>query len=107
MGTSIGERFGIYFLLITATQPEILKKEDVICLTDTEKFMIADDFNRVKLFIEKKKKTIEEFAENFCNSFNDENCLIIINTKRKVNNFFIKFKLSIVGDLVSFNKSPF
>jgi len=78
----LGEKFGIYFLLITATQPEILKKDNIIQLTDPDKYMTDVIFNRVKLVLDEKKCAVEEFAVKFCDSFDDRNCLLVMNTKR-------------------------
>jgi CRISPR-associated endonuclease/helicase Cas3 len=77
----LGERFGIYFLLITATQPEILENDTVIKLIDSNKYMTSDIFNRVKLYTETKEMKIEDFAKKFCYTFSDENCLLVMNTK--------------------------
>lgn len=80
----LGKRFNIYFLLITATQPEILdqKKSEPISVVQSETYMKAPLFNRVKLTFQKKEQTLEEFAEDFCKSFSDDNCLIVMNTKK-------------------------
>jgi CRISPR-associated endonuclease/helicase Cas3 len=80
----LGKRFNIYFLLITATQPEILdqEKSEPISVVQSETYMKAPLFNRVKLTFQKKEQTLEEFAENFCKSFSDDNCLVVMNTKK-------------------------
>jgi len=78
----LGERFGIYILLITATQPEILEKENIVNLIDSDKFMKSNSFNRVKLHIETKEKNLEEFTKNFYSTFDSENCLLVMNTKK-------------------------
>ncbi len=80
----LGKRFNIYFLLITATQPEILdhKKSEPLSLIQSDKYMKAPLFNRVKLTVQKKEQTLEEFAEDFCESFTGDNCLIVMNTKK-------------------------
>jgi CRISPR-associated endonuclease/helicase Cas3 len=80
----LGKRFNIYFLLITATQPEILdqKKSKPLSVVQSETYMKAPLFNRVKLTLQKKEQTLEEFGEDFCESFSDVNCLIVMNTKK-------------------------
>jgi len=80
----LGKRFNIYFLLITATQPEILdqKKSEPLSVVQSETYMKAQLFNRVKLTLQKKEQTLEEFGEDFCESFSDNNCLIVMNTKK-------------------------
>ena len=86
----LGERFGIYFLLITATQPEVLEKENIVNLVNSDKFMKSDSFNRVKLHIETEETNLEEFAEKFCNTFDSKNCLLVMNTKSYAKKLFEK-----------------
>ncbi len=80
----LGKRFNIYFLLITATQPEILDliKSEPLSLVQIGNYMKAPLFNRVKLIVQKKEQTLKEFAEGFCESFSENNCLIVMNTKK-------------------------
>jgi len=78
----LGERFNIYFLLITATQPNILDKRTAISLVDSEKYMTSELFNRVKLNIDNKKKDFDTFLTEFRDYFNGDNCLLVMNTKR-------------------------
>jgi len=95
----LGKRFGIYFLLITATQPEILEKENIVNLVDSDRFMKSDSFNRVKLHIDTKETNLEEFGEKFCSTFDSENCLLVMNTKKfarelyeKIDEHFTEYK---------------
>ena len=80
----LGKRFNIYFLLITATQPEILdlKRSEPLPLVQIGNYMKDPLFNRVKLIVQKKEQTLKEFAEGFCESFSENNCLIVMNTKK-------------------------
>lgn len=80
----LGKRFNIYFLLITATQPEIFdqKKCEPVSAVQSETYMKSPLFNRVKLTREKKEQTLGEFTESFCESFSGDNCLIVMNTKK-------------------------
>jgi len=79
----LGECFDCYFLLITATQPEIFKKEDgAVEIINDEDFMQEEIFNRVKLNIYQDTKTIQEFAKGFINEFKGNNALIVMNTKK-------------------------
>jgi len=78
----LGDRFGIYFLLITATQPEILENDNIVNLVDSDKFMKSDCFNRVKLHIETKETNLAVFAQKFCSTFDSDNCLLVMNTKK-------------------------
>jgi len=80
----LGNRFNIYFLLLTATQPEILdeKKSNPLAVVKSETYMKDSLFNRVKLTVQKKEQTLEEFAEDFCETFSGDNCLIVMNTKK-------------------------
>ncbi len=80
----LGKHFNIYFLMITATQPEILdlKKSEPLSLVQSGNYMKSPLFNRVKLIVQKKEQTLKEFAEDFCESFLENNCLIVMNTKK-------------------------
>jgi CRISPR-associated endonuclease/helicase Cas3 len=80
----LGKRFNIYFLLITATQPEIVdqEKSEPLSVVQAETYMKAPLFNRVKLTLQKKEQTLEEFAEDFYKFFSGVNCLIVMNTKK-------------------------
>ncbi|MBU1875288.1 CRISPR-associated helicase Cas3', partial [bacterium] len=78
----LGERFNIYFLLITATQPNILDKRTTVSLVDSAKYMTAALFNRVKLSINTKEKDQDTFLAEFRDNFNGDNCLLVMNTKR-------------------------
>jgi len=89
-----GKRFNTYFLLITATQPEILdiKKSGSIELIDSEQYMKHSLFNRVDLQIIKKGQFIEKFIQDFCHTFSDQNCLIVLNTKKSAIKIFNELK---------------
>jgi CRISPR-associated endonuclease/helicase Cas3 len=79
----LGERFHTYFLLTTATQPEIfdLEKSKPIPLVNSAFYNNHHLFNRVKLGVEKQPRTLTEFKQRFCQEFTGENCLIVLNTK--------------------------
>jgi CRISPR-associated endonuclease/helicase Cas3 len=79
----LGERFHTYFLLTTATQPEIfdLEKSKPISLVDSAFYTNHHLFNRVILEVEKQPQTLTEFKQRFCREFSGENCLIVLNTK--------------------------
>jgi CRISPR-associated endonuclease/helicase Cas3 len=79
----LGHRFNIYFLLATATQPEIFdaKKHAPAALVNSTFFMEHSIFNRIKLFIETTPQTLQTFSDTFCDQFQGENCLIVTNTK--------------------------
>lgn len=78
----IGKRFNTYFVLVTATQPVIFDKNEIISVVDHEKYMTSSVFNRVRLTIKPDISTLEEFGDHFVNSFKGQNCLIVMNTKR-------------------------
>jgi len=84
----LGKKFGIYFLLVTATQPEILKKDEVVELVDSKSYMTHNVFNRVRLSLNKEKRNVEDFAADFCKNFNDKNCLLVMNTKQKAKDLY-------------------
>ncbi len=79
----LGKRFHTYFLLTTATQPEIfdIEKSKPIPLVDSAFYTDHPLFNRVKLQIEKQPQTLGDFKQRFCREFTGENCLIVLNTK--------------------------
>jgi CRISPR-associated endonuclease/helicase Cas3 len=78
----IGKRFNTYFVLVTATQPVIFDKNEIVSVVDYEKYMTAAVFNRVRLTIKPGISTLEEFRDHFINSFQGRNCLIVMNTKK-------------------------
>lgn len=80
----IGTRFNIYFLLITATQPEILDQEKSVpvSLVQSDFYMKDPSFNRIKLWVDNEEQTLEKFGEKFCQNFSGDNCLIVLNTKK-------------------------
>ena len=79
----LGTRFHTYFLLTTATQPEIfdIEKSKPLSLVDSSFYTNHHLFNRVKLEIEKQPQTLGDFKQRFCREFTGENCLIVLNTK--------------------------
>jgi len=91
----LGQRFKTYFLLITATQPNIYEKTDeVIELVDSQKYMTAEVFNRVKLNLLPESFNIDSFAQYFENNFTTTNCLIVLNTVKSAISFYEKIKHS-------------
>jgi CRISPR-associated endonuclease/helicase Cas3 len=46
------------------------------------RYMESDVFNRIRLTIRKEPQTLERFKEEFCAEFTDENCLVVLNTKK-------------------------
>ncbi|MCX6580070.1 MAG: CRISPR-associated helicase Cas3' [Candidatus Aminicenantes bacterium] len=86
----LGERFHTYFLLTTATQPEIfdLERSKPISLVDSAGYTGHSLFNRVKLIIEKQPQDLGTFKERFCREFNGDNCLIVFNTKGAAEEMF-------------------
>lgn len=95
----LGNRFNIYFLLATATQPEILdiKKHRLVPLVNSSFYMEHSIFNRVKLFIEPTPQTLQSFSETFCDQFQGENCLIVTNTKSSAVELFKSIKKNKTG----------
>lgn len=78
----LGSCFNVYFLQITATQPEILNPDDVIEIIDSDYYMKHDLFNRVSLKIKSNPQNTDDFATSFCCDFKENNCLVVVNTKR-------------------------
>jgi len=90
----LGNRFNIYFLLATATQPEIFdtKKHQSAALVNNTFYMEHSIFNRIKLFVETTPQTLQTFSDTFCDQFQGENCLIVTNTKSAAVELFKSIK---------------
>ena len=76
----LGEKFNIYFLLITATQPEIL--ENPIEVVNSSKYMTNELFNRVSMSCNREYSEPKDFYLTFPEIFNSDNCLIVFNTRK-------------------------
>lgn len=74
--------FKIYILQVTATQPNIINNNRVIELADPDTFMKDKVFDRVAMKYYKNPTNLEEFFERFCSSFTEDNCLIVLNTRK-------------------------
>ncbi|MEA1987244.1 MAG: hypothetical protein U9N76_07130, partial [Candidatus Marinimicrobia bacterium] len=88
----LGNVFNTYFLQITATQPNMFDKTNLIEIVNSDYYMKNDVFNRVKLNINSKHQELEDFANKFCDSFSDDNCLLVMNTKKFATNLFYKIQ---------------
>ena len=80
--TIFARRFNTYFLLMTATQPEILSDEIAIDLVNPEPFMRNSIFNRVKMETNLKITNSDKFLKNFTTNFKERNALLVVNTKK-------------------------
>lgn len=90
----LGKRFKTYFLLITATQPNIYEKNcEIVELVQSESYMKADVFNRVSLALLPNCFDIESFTQYFEKNFNDSNCLLVLNTVKSAIAVYEKIKL--------------
>ncbi|MCP4153976.1 MAG: CRISPR-associated helicase Cas3' [bacterium] len=80
----LGKRFNIYFLLTTATQPQIFHREKSapVALVESSRYMAHRQFNRVKLHVEDRVRTLQDFKNEFCATFSGDNCLLVMNTKK-------------------------
>jgi CRISPR-associated endonuclease/helicase Cas3 len=94
-----GKRLNTYFLLITATQPEILdtQKSGTIELVNRDFYMKHPLFNRVVLQFIKNGISIETFTQDFCQSPSFQNCLIVLNTKKSAIKMYHALKENIDG----------
>jgi len=82
---SLGEKFNIYFILISATQPLIFTpNEDIVELVpDYKKYF--NFFNRTKLIINKEKISFDEFKTilaTYIENNPQKDILTIVNTKK-------------------------
>lgn len=87
IGTALekfAEIFNVYFLQLTATQPNIFGSEVNNHIITAEMFMQNDVFNRVKIDFKRDLTNIDKFIEFFDKDFYDNNCLIVVNTKKNV-----------------------
>lgn len=87
----LGEKFNIYFILISATQPLIFTPgEDIIELVpDYKKYFHF--FNRTKLIIEKEKISFDKFKITLAEYIEDnrqKDILVIVNTKNAARETF-------------------
>ncbi len=78
----LAKRFKTHTLLLTATQPEMIKGEDVISLVDDEKYAKDNIFDRVNLEVidNLKEKSLDEFVDYLKENFNSRSGLIVCNT---------------------------
>jgi len=87
----LGEKFNIYFILISATQPLIFTPEkDIIEIVPYYK-MYFNFFNRTKLIINPDKISLDEFkttVATYVEDNPDKDILIIVNTKRAARELF-------------------
>ena len=75
----LAKRFNTYILLMTATQPDIIKNAKV--LIDENKYNYNEIFDRVVLDVSQidKENSLESFINEF-KEFHEDNCLIVLNT---------------------------
>ncbi len=77
----LAERFDTFILSCSATQPYLYPEGTYIELCMKELFSVPD-FNRVKLNIDLKEQTVDEFCQNSLELENSKSILIVMNTKR-------------------------
>jgi CRISPR-associated endonuclease/helicase Cas3 len=80
----LGRHFNTYFLLITATQPEIFAPSPTPPAELAASLNAMEDplFNRVKLEVDIAPQPLTEFLERFVQEFDRDNCLLIFNTRK-------------------------
>lgn len=100
----LGKRFNVHFLLITATQPEILdsEKSGTVELVECQRYMKNPLFNRVKLKIDTEPQYLDDFKEEFCNTFSGENCLLVMNTKKSAIGLYEYIREEVEADYAVF-----
>ena len=77
----LAEKFDTYILSCSATQPYLYPDGKYIELCKKELFSVPD-FNRVKLYINLKEQSVDEFCQNFLEFDDAKSILIVMNTKR-------------------------
>lgn len=80
--------FNVYFLQLTATQPKIFDPKSNTQIVQASMFMTNDIFNRVSIEIKREIDSIESFISYFNADFDDNNCLIVVNTKKMATDLF-------------------
>ncbi len=91
------EIFNVYFLQLTATQPNIFKPEINNHIVSTKMFMQNNIFNRVTIDFKRELNDIDKFVDYFDNEFNDINCLVVVNTKKIATSLYALIK-ALKGD---------
>ena len=77
----IAEEYNLWIIFMTATQPAIFNKEEMVPLIENhEKYF--KEFDRVNYHFDLKKQTIDEFKEFvlFVINSNEKNVMIVVNT---------------------------
>lgn len=77
----LAERFDTYFVLMTATQPEIFDQREAVELGDAA-FFEHELFNRVKGEYRPEQCRVDQFPRIFNDTFDGQNALVVTNTKR-------------------------
>ncbi|MFH1642494.1 MAG: CRISPR-associated helicase Cas3' [Nanoarchaeota archaeon] len=81
----LAEKFDIYFIFMTATQPLIFSKEDSKELSDLELFNSDVASNKVNFEIINEKLTVKQLYDLFVRNYEKENknkYLFVLNTKK-------------------------
>jgi len=96
MFKELSDKFNVYFIFVTATQPFIFDKNEIIELSEPKKYFELPEINRVNFTIENMKMSIDEFYELFKKEFDKRinSYLIIFNTRNSVDRFYKK----LIGD---------
>ncbi len=86
----LGRRFGVSFLLATATQPYILGTgaHAPRPVVEAGAYMTDPLFDRVRLTVDTECRTLEQFQEEFCRDFSGPNALLVMNTKAAATGLF-------------------
>ncbi len=79
----LAQSFDTYFILMTATQPEIFSSDTAIELCEENNYFHNNLFNRVQVVVDDgiASKTLKEFGDQFVEVFDSQNALIVLNTK--------------------------
>lgn len=86
----LSEKFNTYFIIMTATQPNIFLENECVKLADFKSYFKENIFNRNKLIKVKGNYLIDTFFNYFLSNFdnNINSYLIILNTVNSVNTFY-------------------
>lgn len=92
---TITEKWNCYIIIITATMPMILDKNEIKSLIkNPDKYFKNKNFNRVEIFVDREEKGLNEFAKDVFNSTlkSAKDVMIIVNTIKSSQEIYLKFR---------------
>lgn len=87
----LADRFDTYFVLMTATQPEIFTDDEAVELGDPS-FFRHPLFNRIKGRYLPEERSVEEFPALFEDTFDGQSALVVTNTRKSALEIFASLR---------------